>query len=150
MQRQANARLARRYASAHPVLVGEARVDQHLAEHDALRGEYLYQQFVWSVEARLRKTIGAQSILVTDHHEFVARIAQAQQCRYHTIDQAQLLVGIDLEIVWFDDQCAVAIDEQDLSAAHAAHSTDCASTASNLAFSSGLPTVIRSASSSPG
>ena len=55
----------------------------------------------------------AEAILVGDHDELVAGIAQPQQRRDHAFDEAQLGVGVDLEVVRLLDQRAVAIDEQD-------------------------------------
>ncbi|MNI41171.1 hypothetical protein D3C73_954160 [compost metagenome] len=135
---QANARLARRR-----VVVRPAAVDQHITENDALAFEDLQHQVIRAIEAGARIAFAAQTILIGDDHELVAGIAQFQQRRDHLRHEAQLLVGIDLEIRRFLDEGAVAVDEQD--GRHAA-ALRADRTASTRSFSSGLPMLIRSAS----
>src|SRR5690606_34745456 len=141
-QDQADARLARGL-----VLVRPAAVDQHVAEADALALEHLHHQVVRAVEGLLRILVRAQAVLVGDHHELVAGVAQLQQGRDHALDEAQLLVGVDLEIFRLLDQGADAVDEKDRG--HAAASS-AARTASTRWFCSGVPMVMRSASPSRG
>src|SRR5690606_35431223 len=94
-----------------------------------------------------RLLVRAQAVLVGDHNELVAGVAQPEQRRAHAADEAQLLVGVDLEIFRLLDQGAVAVDEKD--GGHAAASS-AASTASTRWFCSGVPMVMRSASPSRG
>src|SRR6185437_1361218 len=139
---QANARLARRR-----VVVRPAAVDQHVTEDDALAFEDLQHQVIRAIEAGARVALAAEAILVGDDHELVAGIAQLQQRRDHLRHEAQLLVGVDLEIRRLLDEGAVAVDEQDRRHAAALRADRAASTRS---FSSGLPMLIRSASPSCG
>lgn len=122
------------------------RIDQHLAEHDALRGEYLQQQALRAFETLRREIRAAQPILVRHHDELVAGVADLQQRRNHALDQAEFFVAVDLEVFGFLDQHAIAVDEQDTAHAQAS----CRRAASNWSFSAGVPILMRSASPSPG
>ncbi|MCY1453768.1 hypothetical protein D9M71_707800 [compost metagenome] len=122
-------------------------VDQHVTEHDALAGEDLQHQVVGSIEIGLRVAFAAQAVLVADDHELVTGIAQLEHRRDHIAHEADLLVGVDLEIGGLFDQGTVAVDEQD--GGHAA-ALRALSTWSTRLFSSGLPMVMRSASCSCG
>src|SRR5690606_2246864 len=160
MLHQAQAGLARGRVVGRP-----AAVDQHLAEHDALAFEHLQHEVVWAVEAFARIGVAAQPILVGDDHELEARITQLQQRGDHAGEEAQLVVGVDLEIVRLLDQGAVAIDEEDFRGHQAAPADAVATpspsrwaggasraetTDSTRSFCSGVPMVMRSASPSPG
>ena len=57
---------------------------------------------------------------------------------YHARHQLELRQAVDLLVVGFLDQCAVAVDEQDALAVHASSSA-----ASSRSFCSGVPTVSR-------
>ena len=141
---------AERGFAVRRVFIGKTAVDQRLAKADALALENLHHQRMRTVEAVLRERVGAQTILIGHHHEVVAGVAQTQHRRDHAIDQRQLVISIDLEIRRLANQGAVAVDEQNgLDRTHAAACCDC-SAANTASFSSGRPTVIRSASPSPG
>ena len=64
-------------------------------------------------KARLRKRVGAEAVLVADHHELETGVAQPQQRGITPGDEAQLVVAVDLVVGRLLDQRAVAIDEQD-------------------------------------
>ena len=119
------------------------RVDEHFAEADALGREDLQQQLLRPLEVGGREAVGTEPVLVADHHEFEAGVAQLQQGGHHALDQAELGVAVHLLVGRFLDQHAVAVDEED--AGHAAASA-AASAATTAAFSAGVPTLIRSAS----
>src|SRR5690606_380116 len=93
---------------------------------------------------------GAEAVLIADHHQPVAGVAQPQQRRQHAGHEAQLVEAVDLEVRRLLNQGAVAVDEEDRAGrAHAATSAP-ASAASTRRFCPGVPTVTRSASSRPG
>ena len=88
VQHQADARLAGRRV----VLVRKLLVDQHLAEADALRGRGSAAASACGPSKRLaRIALGAQPVLVGDHDEFEAGVAQPEQGRDHALDEAELL-----------------------------------------------------------
>ena len=111
----------------------------------------LQHQLLRSVEGGLRIRLGAQAVLVADHHELVAGIAQAQQRRNHAVDEAELFVGIDLEIGGLRDQRAVAVDEQDRASCDTLMPRrQRAAPRARASFCAGVPMLMRSASSSSG
>src|SRR5690606_8381660 len=146
------------------VVGGPAAVDQDLAEHDALALEYLQHEVVGAVETLAWIGLAAQPVLVADDPELEAGVAQLQHGRDHAAHEAQLLVGVDLEIRGFLDQGAVAIDEQDpgghqrppppaaspIPGGTAVDGRRADSTDSTRAFCSGVPMVMRRASPSAG
>ena len=144
IEQHADAGFARRR-----VLVFEVRIDMDGAEADALRFEDLQQQLLRRFEVGQRKTVGAEPILVADHHELVAGGLQLQQRRNHARHQPELGQRIDLEVGGLLDQGAIAVQEQDLAQAHAA-SLRVSSAASTALFSSVVPMLMRNASASPG
>ena len=85
---------------------------------DPLRGE---QRAPRSPAARRKSACGklvrAEPILVGDHHQAVARARQLRAARNHAGQPADLVQAVDLFVGWLFDQRAVAIDEQDASAA---------------------------------
>ncbi len=139
---QADARLAGRR-----IVLWPAAIDQHVTEGDALALKDLQHQIIGAIEAGARVAVAAEAILVGDDHELVAGIPQLQQRRDHLRHEAQLLVGVDLEIGRLLDEGAVAVDEQDRGHAAALRADRAASTRS---FSSGLPMLMRRASPSCG
>src|SRR5690606_29996293 len=144
-QHQPDARLAGGRA-----LFGQARVDQYVLEDDALAFQQLHQQAVRGLEVLARERRGAEAVLIADHHQPVAGVAQPQQRRQHAGHEAQLVEAVDLEVGRLLDQGAVAVDEEDRTGrAHAAASAP-ASASSTRRFCPGVPTVMRSASSRPG
>jgi hypothetical protein len=84
----ADAGLARGLLSA-----GRLRSISTSRKVDALALEDLQQQPLRSFEVGFGEGFGAQSVLVADHHELVAGVAQPKQCRHHPRDEAQLVVG---------------------------------------------------------
>src|SRR5688500_5138430 len=104
-----------------------------------------------AIEVRLRKCLCAEPVLVGHHHELITHVAQAQHGGDHARDEAQLVEAVDLEIGGFLDQRAVAVDKKDRAHTAAPARTDSdAMMPSSRVFCSGVPTVMRSASSRPG
>src|SRR5690606_24423681 len=157
---QPQGRLARGRVVGRP-----AAVHQHLAERDALAFEDLQHQVVGAVETCARIAVGAQPVLVADDHELEAGVAQLQHRRDHAPDEAELVIGVDLEVFRLLDQGAVAVDEED-PGGHQGHPSAAAGAApiptvpalpgegrkadSTRSFCSGVPMVMRSASPRPG
>jgi hypothetical protein len=46
------------------------RANQHLFKHHTLRGENLHHQVMRAVKIGLREAAGAQTVLISDHHQF--------------------------------------------------------------------------------
>ncbi len=98
------------------------------------------------LEALAREGRGAEAVLVGDHHELESGVAKPEQGGDDARDQPELLEGIDLLVLRFLDEHAVAIDEEN--AGGTCHHL--VSAPSIAAFSSGVPTEIRRASPSWG
>ena len=90
------------------------------------------QEFMRLAECGFGEARGPETVLIADHHERVAGIAQIACSAGHDAGhQPQLLQAVDLLIRRLDDQRAVAIDEEHASlrthaAAPAACATPCA------------------------
>ena len=91
-------------------------------------------------EVGQREGGSAEAILVGDHDEFEAGVAQAQQRRDHAGHQPELGERVDLLVRRFLQQHAVAVEEDDARHGRAA---------SRRARSSGEPIEMRSASPRP-
>jgi hypothetical protein len=117
---QADLRLA-----AFAVLVREVRANEFRLETNTLGCEQAHQELMRFLKSRFREAWRTSTVLVRDEHERVAGIAQPQQGGDDAIDELELGEAIDLLIRRLDDQRAVAIDEQDLLAAHAGTPASC-------------------------
>ncbi len=117
------------------LLPREMAVDADGLEADALAGKDLQHEIVRRPEIGFWKTVRPEAILVGDHHQRIARIDDAPQCRNYIRQEFELGDCIDLLIGRFFDEAAVAVDEEDL----AAHSI----ASRNRAFSSGVPMLTR-------
>jgi len=96
-------RFAAAAAVARPVWA-----DEDLEELDALRGEQLHDEVLYRAEICVGKARRTQSVLVADHHEFVAGRLKAVQGRHHAWHQRDFVEAVDLLILRFEDQRAVA------------------------------------------
>ena len=102
--------------------MGKAAIDQHLTQVNALRGKNAQQQIMRPLEVGFGKTVRAQPILITDHHDFIARRHAARQRGDDARQQREFGEMINLEILRLLDQATIAIDEKDLALNHAAAS----------------------------
>ena len=81
----------------------------------ALRGEDLHHQVVRAVEIRLREAVGAQPVLVGDHHQLKTRFLQLQQFGNGVRLEGQFIETVYLIVARrFGNQGAIAIDKEKL------------------------------------
>jgi hypothetical protein len=130
--------------AAGAAFVCEVRADEDRIEGDALRVEKMQHEFVHQLEVRLGEAFAADTILVGDHHELVARGLQRLQRREHVRHEAHFVEAIDLLVTDLFDQGAIAINEED-GFGIVAHGGAHGRLASSRSFCSGLPMLMRSA-----
>jgi hypothetical protein len=87
------------------------RTDEHLLEHDALRGKQVQHELLHLLEVMTRIALTAEAILVADHHQPIAGAPQLAERGKYAWQQPYLVETIHLEVVRLLDQRAVAIDE---------------------------------------
>ena len=99
--------------AAVAVVAREVRTNQHFFKVNALRGEDLHHQVVRAIKRLLRQAVGAQTILVGDHHQLIAFLLQLQQRRDHLRLKRQLVETVHLEIHRrFGNQGAVTVNKE--------------------------------------
>ncbi len=85
---------------------------------DALGLEDLQQQRLRPIKVGLREIVGAQPVLVADHHKPKSGVFEFTQSRDHALDQTKLLETVDLLIGRLFNERAVAVDKQYLLKPH--------------------------------
>jgi hypothetical protein len=96
----------------------EVRAHEDGVELDALRAECVEDEVMRDIEGLLRKALRAEAVLVGDHHQPEATAFELIHGGEHAGHEADLVGGIDLLVVRLLDERAIAVDEQDLRAAH--------------------------------
>ena len=101
--------------TAFAVVSRQMRTNQHVVETDALGREHLHHQIVRAVKLRLRQTVGPQTVLIGDHHQFVTFLLQFQQGRDHLRLKGQLFKAVYLKINrWLGNQRTVTVNKEKL------------------------------------
>ena len=130
---------ARRGLAAVAALARPVRADEDRIERDPLGREEPEQEVLRLPKRRLGEGVGAEAVLVRDHHEAVARGLQRDQRADDAGHELQLRERVDLLVGRLLDQRAVAVDEEGRG-----HRGAFASRAArSRAFCAGSPTVIR-------
>ena len=125
------------------------RADEDLVKVRALALENLHHQLVRSREVGPRKALGAESVLVRNHDELPARLAQALQSRKDALDELHLFEAVDLKVLGLLENGAVAVHKEN-AFAHASSFRMSSSAARRRSFSSFVPIVMRMQFSSVG
>ena len=103
----------------------EVRADEHGVELDTLRAEGLEHEVVRARRsAACGKLVGAEPVLIRDHHEPVAAALQLRERREDAGHEAHFLEAVDLLVCGLLDQRAVAIDEQDWASARSSQRSE--------------------------
>ena len=92
---------------------GGVRADPHRLELDALRRQDVEQQLLQGAKLLLAETRGAEAVLVGDHDEGPAGVAQAEQRGHAVRLEHELVEAVDLLVERLGDERAIAINEQD-------------------------------------
>src|ERR1700689_4298463 len=127
------------------VLAFEMRAEKHRFEFDSLRAEQIQNKALRDVEGLARKARCPQPVLIGDYHKSEAGAFQFQQRRNDAGHQADLCQAVYLLVRDLFVQCAVAIEEQDASRAHATPTQR-----SNVSFCARVPTETRNECGSAG
>ena len=94
------------------IIFGEMSVYELLCKRDALALKRLQHQLMHGPEGVLGKSIGAQSVLIGHHHEFVVGLpTNHSQITKHALLETQLLESVYLFVGGFFYQRPVAINE---------------------------------------
>ena len=88
-------------------------VDVLLGEVDALALQGLDDEVVDWPEGVLREGVGAQSVLVAHHHQFVVGVlGNKGEVAEYVLGEYQLLEAVNLFVRWLLNQGSVAVDEE--------------------------------------
>ena len=100
-------RLARR-----SIVLREMRVYQNVVKHDTLALQCVEDEVVNRPESVLWESIGAQSVLIADHHEqVVSMLSQEYEATDSSRYELQFLKGINLLVSRFADDGSVTVDK---------------------------------------
>ena len=97
-------------------VVGRVLIEVELVEIDTFGVEDAEDEFVDTLETLARIVLGAQAVLIADDDEVVVEgVADEREVLDDSWQELDLLEGINLlGDRWLDDECAVAIDEEEL------------------------------------
>ena len=95
--------------AAGAVFVREVRADQNVREMNPLGTQYIQNEILGDFKILLRKTVGAQAVLVAYHDQFIAGGLQFEQCRDYTWFKSDLAEGVNLFIIGLRHQGTVAV-----------------------------------------
>ena len=95
------------------IVLREMRVYQNVVKHDTLALQCVEDEVVNRPESVLWESIGAQSVLIADHHEQVVRmLSQEYEATDGSRYELQFLKGINLLVGRFADNGSVAVDKK--------------------------------------
>ena len=99
--------------SGRCVILGEVRVNQDVVERDTFAFERVENEVLDGPERVFRESVGAQAVLVADHHEFVVgMLSQENEVADSTGYEFQFFKSVDLFVGRFLNDGAVAVNEE--------------------------------------